>query len=529
VARSTVHSVLRSFGYPNPRIADSTLSSDGESLTVRIEPGPRRHIALVEITGIDEERAQQLRELLSIAPGNPVRTDRLVVDAINLEDDLHREGFSEARVRSVTRPADSAAAPPADRVPTIVELRVERGPRYRLADVELEGARKTRRKWALGITGLEPGQTLTRPEIAEVRRRFYQTGLFSSVYVDTRLHENGDTTLVIGVDERPPLTLGYGLRWESEDGPGVVLDVLQRNALGRGIALGARVLYTEDRQFARIYSDVPYIFGTRNTLETFVELRDEIDEDGFPREEYHTSVQLARNFGPYTTGRAYVRHLRQVTVFEDPFLGRFEDVLQTPALGTQLIFDRRADPLSGQKGLFASADLSGSGDFLESDRDYLRFFGQINLYRPAGRPFGRQLGWTQSFRLGAAESFDDQPLADDDAFRAGGEFSIRGYPMESIGPRDPNTGRLLGGNAVLVLNQELHFPIAGRFNGLLFFDSGNVWESIEDFELELLSAVGAGLRVDSPIGLLRLDLAYPLDRRDDDGSFKVYVGFGQVF
>ena len=62
-----------------------------------------------------------------------------------------------------------------------------------------------------------------------------------------------------------------------------------------------------------------------------------------------------------------------------------------------------------------------------------------------------------------------------------------------------------------------------------FFDAGNVWASREDVEAELFLSLGAGLRADSPIGPLRLDLAFPLDRREGDSQYRIYLGLGQSF
>ena len=81
-----------------------------------------------------------------------------------------------------------------------------------------------------------------------------------------------------------------------------------------------------------------------------------------------------------------------------------------------------------------------------------------------------------------------------------------------------------------MVNQELRFPL-GRdwLSGLVFFDAGNVWESRETVDSELFKSLGLGLRASTLAGPLRLDVAFPLDRRDGDDRFKVYFGFGHVF
>jgi outer membrane translocation and assembly module TamA len=87
----------------------------------------------------------------------------------------------------------------------------------------------------------------------------------------------------------------------------------------------------------------------------------------------------------------------------------------------------------------------------------------------------------------------------------------------------------LGGEFMIIINQELHLPLVPRWTGLVFLDAGNVWLTRGDFEPTLLKSVGVGLRYASPVGPLRLDWAFPLDRREGDPKSKVYIGFGPTF
>jgi outer membrane translocation and assembly module TamA len=82
---------------------------------------------------------------------------------------------------------------------------------------------------------------------------------------------------------------------------------------------------------------------------------------------------------------------------------------------------------------------------------------------------------------------------------------------------------------MFVTNQELRFPLWTLLSGVAFFDAGNVWATLDDVESTLFKSIGVGLRADSPIGPLRLDFAYPLDRRESDPEYKVYFGLGQTF
>ncbi|HEX6737456.1 MAG TPA: BamA/TamA family outer membrane protein, partial [Vicinamibacteria bacterium] len=85
------------------------------------------------------------------------------------------------------------------------------------------------------------------------------------------------------------------------------------------------------------------------------------------------------------------------------------------------------------------------------------------------------------------------------------------------------------GEALLVLNQELRYRHPLGVGVAVFWDAGNVFEHVEDFGPKLRHAVGAGLRYESPVGLLRFDLGVPLNRRRGDSSFQWFISLGQAF
>lgn len=134
--------------------------------------------------------------------------------------------------------------------------------------------------------------------------------------------------------------------------------------------------------------------------------------------------------------------------------------------------------------------------------------------------FARSLsfGMMSGFQLGQA---DDIPLPE--RFFSGGASSHRGFPDNQAGPRDTLTGFPLGGRALLMNNLELRFPLRGENLGaVLFLDSGNVYTELGDISFRFhqrdefdydyaVQATGLGIRYRTPIGPLRLDLAYSLN------------------
>jgi outer membrane protein insertion porin family len=192
-----------------------------------------------------------------------------------------------------------------------------------------------------------------------------------------------------------------------------------------------------------------------------------------------------------------------------------------------VLFDRRDDPINSRKGTFSSFSIDNSAPFLGSDVSNRKLLMQQYVFVPVTK-----LVLASRVQLGIALGRDE--LAFEDRFRAGGATSVRGYGEEGLGPRDPNTGLPKGGDRLLVLNEEARFPLY-RFaksvaaNGVVFFDAGNVYAKGEDWSA-LKFGYGFGLRLDTPVGLLRGDVGFPTTRTTLSGrGTRFYFGFGHIF
>ena len=125
-------------------------------------------------------------------------------------------------------------------------------------------------------------------------------------------------------------------------------------------------------------------------------------------------------------------------------------------------------------------------------------------------------------------------LLPSDSFRAGGAGSVRGYGEDSLGPRQ--FGVPAGGEMMVVLNQEARFPVYEWVHAVGFVDAGNIFDDDESFAWNQLKiGYGIGLRLDTPVGLLRGDIGFPhsiLPNSDGTTTSKkarFYFGFGHIF
>ena len=164
----------------------------------------------------------------------------------------------------------------------------------------------------------------------------------------------------------------------------------------------------------------------------------------------------------------------QIPLFSQPTL--------VSEFGTTWVRDRRDNPADATKGMFNSLDFSLAGKVIGSSASFARVFFQNSSFHP----LGSKLVFARAVRFGVQQTLGNTlsteiPLPE--RFFAGGGASLRGFGLNQAGPRDPVTGFPVGGQAMVVLNQELRFPmrlprLGTKLGGAVFYDGGNVFSRL---------------------------------------------------
>jgi outer membrane translocation and assembly module TamA len=221
-------------------------------------------------------------------------------------------------------------------------------------------------------------------------------------------------------------------------------------------------------------------------------------------------------------------------------------------VSTAVARDTRDDPLEPQRGTLLSGDATLAARHMASEVGFIRTFMQGFVYRNLGKPHlvfagGARLGLANAFKQ-IVQSVDDQgnpvlievrDLPASERFFAGGDATIRGFSLDSVGAPDTITpaGLPRGGDAEIVLNAELRMPVRGHLGAVVFADGGNVFSRIANLNLEQLrGSLGFGVRYRSPIGPIRMDIGFKLDRRPLAGTsakleprYALHFSIGQAF
>jgi outer membrane protein assembly complex protein YaeT len=400
---------------------------------------------------------------------------------------------------------------------------------------------------------LTMGQPLDLSALARSRRNLYDTGAFSVVDVNRREAARGlgQNESQLPADKRPinvnvrirevqPFQIRYGGSYDTERGPGAIFDISNRNSLGGAREIGLHSRYDKQLHEGRIYLNQPALkYLPKTTFSVY--FREELNPpteitDPFDTNRKGLSVQSEhRLHNAYVLSYGYrLERAHTLTPSNGIIL---DEALTVAPLTASLTRETRDEVLDASRGTFASQSFSYSPNWLGADSAYIKYFGQYFHYVPLQpvrrKPFTNELlrprlVYAGAVRLGLSRGFGD-PVPKTERFFAGGSQTMRGFGQNAVGAigvdRIP-----IGGEAMLVINNEIHVPLISIFDGVAFTDIGNVFTSVRNFSFtDLRESAGVGLRVRTPWVLLRGDWGFILDRRPGEPKSRIYFSIGQAF
>jgi len=502
----------------------------------------RRHFLGTTIGAVRvEESAERLTVGVPIEEGPPARLAAVRFEGASLAQDLLRsraglspgEAFSDAGAEAaVTRVRNLylSLGYPAVRVrPQLVAegtdfalvLRISEGDALHVEEIVLSGNTRTRDSLVRRALGLRAGDPLDPRRLARAEQRLLGLGVFSRAAIVPR--PKTPAALDVQLEEGPNLTAAYDVRWDDEAGASALVEGEARNLLGTGLAIGARYQFGGDLRETRGSLFLPALLGVGDLTGSVFRLEQDFTADDFEIVRLQRGFQLQQSLrlkNRFELLGGY-RFRRNTTLAP----GLPADPIDVAGLDLSLLRNTRDDLLDPRQGRFLSLNLELSPRVLGSDAPFVKGYAQADVARSFA---DGSLTWAQSYRLGLAWGFEGEPVISFERFHAGGAGSLRGFGTNEVGPRSP-LGDPAGGEAVVILNQELRYRHRSGLGAVVFYDLGNVFARVRDLSLNLRHTLGAGLRWASPVGLLRIDAGFPLDRQGDERRYRLFFGLGQAF
>ena len=524
--------LLRSEGYYQAIVQDEVEGEETALAVVVIIPGERFVFAAPTVTWTDEvpepEIDAAVRSEMGLATGQPGRAVEVIAAEGRLVAGLSRLGHADARAAPRRVVVDHA-------VRTVEpEFRIDAGPLVTLDGVQLETRGRTSPDWVDYLRPWEEGDRYDPEQVAELERRLLETGVYDGVGVALapagQSTAEGDRPVVVSLTDRPRRVLEIGATVSTSEGAGIDAIWTHHNRFGRADTLRwqARIAGIDSRIGADL--SLPHWRRPGRTLTLSGALVNE-DTDAYVRSAVSASADLRQRWGRtsyFSYGVGVDAGQYQESRF-DPVRGLpvdFDRDLAILTLRGGAYVDVANDPLDPTTGwrLFVSAQptaVTGEDTVL-----FVRTEAQLSAYLPLQNDGVTVLAGR--LRVGSVLGGDELTVPSDRLFYSGGGGSVRGYAFQGVGPRLPdNTPR--GGVSLFEASVEVRRRIRGPLGMAAFIDAGAIgFDQVPD-PGQARFGVGVGVRYDLPFGPIRADLAFPLDKRDGDADFQIYISIGQAF
>jgi outer membrane protein assembly complex protein YaeT len=523
-ARVRIRDLYTEKGYLNPVISPPQVQVDRNQkiihITLPVEQGPQSRIHSLEIKGNRIFRAEELKKGLRSAEKAIYRPSLLSEDRNHLFNFYKSKGYQE-----VTVGVEIVSEPEGPEVNLI--FTINEGELHTIAEIDISGNIRTPDYVIQRELLFREGDPVNMEKLMLSQKKLYDLSIFKSVNIRRQPLESltGQEKILVEVQEDSMFALSYGLRYSSEEKFEVFGQLDSVNIFGRGRNGLIYYKWNERQKNFRFSLKEPYLFGKRfNTLHSFYYLEETLAT--FKTEEIGYTIQQELQL-PFDFSLSYLYRLRRIHEYElesfGPFV--FDITLFLSELQTYVVRDTRNNKLNARQGSFFSLSLTYSPEFLGSDLTYLSLFCQYSLYKA----LGSRIIWASNYRIGLADAFE-QVLIPSKRFYAGGGNSIRGFKRDLVGPYDPFLQRPEGGEAVFIMNQELRFPVYKWLEGVVFYDIGNVYENLGDFNpFDVRQSLGLGLRLNTPMALIRVDYGINLLPRRDEPKGVLFFSVGQSF
>jgi translocation and assembly module TamA len=531
-AVEAAEAMLRSEGYYQPVLEDAVEGEETPVAIVEVTPGRRFVLDEVEVLWTapppDPVTVRAVREEIDLTPGDPGRAADVISAEGRIVAALTRRGYADAAAqprRVVVDHATFTVQP---------NYRIAAGPLVRLDGVRLETRGPTNPAWVTSLSPWTEGEVYDPDDVAELERRLLDTGVYDSVGValapTDQTGADGLRPIIVTLTDRPRRILEAGASFSTAEGSGIDAIWTWHNRFGRADTLvwEARLADVDSRLGASL--SLPHWRRPGETLRLSASVLNE-DTDAYRRTAAALAADLQQRLGK-TSWISYGVGLDAGRYDENRFdpvtrqpINFARDLVVLTGRGSAYL-DRSNDPLDPTTGWRLSLAAQPTAVTGDDSVLFLRTEAQATAYLPLQD--GAKTVLAGRVRIGSIFGGEELTVPSDRLFYSGGGGSVRGFEYQGVGPRLPdNTPR--GGLSLFETSIEVRRDVWRNFQAVAFVDAGAIgFQETPNFN-NLRYGAGVGVRYKLPFGPIRLDIAIPVDKREGDADFQVYVSIGQAF
>jgi outer membrane protein insertion porin family len=499
-------------------------------ITIPIVEGPQYHVRKVIISGYQAAKEDRIRGLLKMKEGSVYSPKQLRDDAKAVADAYGSAGYVDLVVLPEGAPAGPALID--------VDYKIDEGVRSYLNRVNILGNTRTKDKVIRREVLVAPGDVFNTVRVDITKKRLENLGYFAKV--ETYPEETdipGRKDLTILVQEKRTGSLSFGGGFSTVDQLVGFAELTQGNFdlfnwpsfTGGGQKFRLRLQYGTQRKDFILTITEPYFLDHRLSLtgQLFFNEANYLSAE-YDQRNYGFSFEVRKPLGGYIyTTLGYI--LQDIDIFNvsssaSEFIQSQKGSFTESKIYHSVVFDARDNPLLSRRGQRVVFSPYIAGGFLGGDTQIygldLEGWQYFRLPKDLILLINGEIATVSQWGSG-----DDVPIFE--RLYLGGSNNLRGFPFREVGPQDEN-GEPTGGKSMARATIELTFPIIEKARGAVFYDTGFVNGSAWAFGFQhIASDIGVGVRLDLPIGPLRLDYGYPLQRDgyNGGGRFNFSVGY----
>jgi outer membrane protein insertion porin family len=500
-------------------VIDSTKQT--VDILIPITEGELTHVEDLAFLGNTVFSDDVLFEKANIRSGDPLKRLEIQNTAVAILTLYSNNGYLETDATPDVRINEETHR-------ALVDFLIEENNQFRVGQILLEGADKTKPAVVQRELLFSPGDIVRYSHLLQSQRDLYLTGLFESVFIRPQPPADEDSAkkdILVELRERMAWELNAGIGYGSIEKARLTLGLANMNLAGtaRKVGLTGKISFVNRR--AEISFTEPWTLGYRWRTDINL-LTEYAEEPGFDLTRTGGRIEVGRSFShrssaslTYRQEQVNLRHIRVRPVPE-----KYKINLRTLTLS--LVYDTRDNLFNSTRGLYLEWTNEMAGAFLRGTDTFVRSIGRAKYFhRLTGSTLlahSLEAGWMDVFG-----SSREIPL--NERFFTGGPNSLRGFEYRLVGPLDENDYPL-GGKFKTTLNLEVRQGLYKWVGGVLFTDMGNVWKEMEGAHLDdIRVSPGLGLRVNTPLGIFRCDYGINVKPRRNEASGRVVFNMGQAF
>ncbi len=509
-AEDEIRAALEPFGYYNPEIrADLKQTDSTWRASYRVDAGKPVRISDIDIRiegpGRDEPELQALVRAPGLETGERLihrdyERTRYRLQAAALELGYRDVRFTEHTVR-VLRASNNAE----------ITLHLATGDRYYFGPVSFKGS-DLREELLRGYLPFERGDPWSNRKMIDFQRALMDSNYFSDIELLPNPEQAEDHRIPVEVSLTPrkPQRYSIGVGYTTNTGPRITLGWQHRQLNRRGHRFEANSEVSAVRRSLTAKYSIPLARPRTDVLDFIASTRqDDTDTSSSTIQELRASYAIQRGKLQTTKYLSYKRETYEIGDTE-------EDSVSLLLPGIIWTWVDADDRLVTRKGSRLQLELLGANETLLSDTTFAQGLLQAKTIHPLGER-GRLVARAE---FGGTALSDVNALPASNRFFAGGDQSVRGYAYQHLGPEN-DEGEVIGGRHLLIGSIEYNYRLRGKWHAALFLDAGNAFN---DLPVDEKLGAGVGIRYESPVGMLRLDVAAALS--EEDNPLRLHFTFG---